>query len=726
MPKRLHILLYILLSISTTSLAQFEEPINDGGFGGGGGFDRRNQDKEGGNNKEIPVGLKVWQVDERFGDRRNAEPDTLSPMFMNTIFTTGLRGEYNTLGNLGSPRINRIFIDRQADGQFIFTQPYDFFIKRPQDFLFTNTLSPITNLTYNTCGDRLNGEDHFTAKFGVNVNKRFGFGANFDYIYGRGYYDSQSTSHSNYTLYGSYLGERYEAHLLASLNHQKVAENGGITDDDYIVHPESFRDSYTTSEIPVVLRRNWNRNDNQHVFFTHRYNVGFNRKVRMTDEEIEARKFAIASQQEQAEKKRLESADSLQNMAEEAAPIDTTWMKNEYVPVTSFIHTAQFDNFKRIYQAYETPSDYYAETFPTIGPFAADSIYDQTRHYQLRNTFAISMLEGFNKWAKAGVKVFGTHYLRHFELPDTADAHTSYNEHTLSIGGQLSKTQGKTLHYNAVAEAWLLGEDAGQLKIDANIDLNFRLFGDTVTLAARGFFHRLNPTFYYRHYHSRHFWWDNSDLSKIIHSRIEGLFSYQKTRTTLRVAVDEIKNHTYFGQSYRITENFGRTNNTVGVRQCGDAITLLTASLSQNFTLGPLNWESVVTYQKSTNEDAISVPDLNIYTNLFLRFKIARVLSVDLGADARFFTSYYAPDYSPAIGQFTQQELTPTGDDYRVKTGNRPIVNAYANFHLKHTRFFVMMSHINESMGKKDYFFTPHYPLNQRVFRFGVSWNFIN
>ena len=162
------------------------------------------------------------------------------------------------------------------------------------------------------------------------------------------------------------------------------------------------------------------------------------------------------------------------------------------------------------------------------------------------------------------------------------------------------------------------------------------------------------------------------------------------------------------------------------MRQCSDAITLLTASLSQNFTLGPLNWESVVTYQKSTNEDAISVPDLNIYTNLFLRFKIARVLSVDLGADARFFTSYYAPDYSPAIGQFTQQELTPTGDDYRVKTGNRPIVNAYANFHLKHTRFFVMMSHINESMGKKDYFFTPHYPLNQRVFRFGVSWNFIN
>ncbi|MBR1468817.1 MAG: putative porin [Prevotella sp.] len=772
---RLHIL-YILLLMSAPVAAQFDQPDDLGGMGNMGDTNNRqnrgNNDTQG-NNKEIPIGMRVWTVDERFGDRTEAHPDTLPPMFMNTIFTTGLRGEYNTTGNLGAPRINRIFIDRKADGQFIFTQPYDFFIKRPQDFHFTNTLSPFTNLTFNTCGDRVNGEDHLTAKFGVNVNRQLGFGFNFDYIYGRGYYDSQSTAHFNYTMYGSYLGECYEAHLLASLNHQKVTENGGITDDNYIVHPESFNDTYTTSEIPTVLKRNWNRNDNQHILFTHRYNVGFNRKVPMTEKEIEARKFAMASQKAEQEKKAKkegkdlnadgsaavpagrpenaqivgaepaktdekaqdriavngkEAADSLMN-AEKTAAKNDEWMKDEYVPVTSFIHTLQFDNYKRIFNAYETPENYYAATFDGIGPVGSDSIFDKTRHYQLRNTFAISMLEGFNKWAKAGVKIFGTSYLRHFTLPDLGDAYTTYNDHTLSIGGQLSKTQGKTLHYNALVEAWLLGEDAGQLKIDGGIDVNFPLFGDTVTLSARGFFHRLNPTFYYRHYHSRHLWWDNDDLSKIIHSRIEGLFDYKKTRTTLRVAVDEIKNHTYFGQSYRITDDFGRTANTVGVRQCGDAITLFTASLAQDFTLGPLNWENVITYQKSTNQDALSVPDLNIYTNLFLRFKIARVLSVDLGADARFFTSYYAPDYSPALGQYTQQEVSVVGDseaDHRIKVGNRPIVNVYANLHLKHTRFFIMMSHVNSSMGRADYFFTPHYPLNQRILRFGVSWNFFN
>lgn len=730
-----------------------------------------------GTDKEIPKGIKVWTVDERFGDIRKAELDTVPHMFMNTIFGTGLRGEYNTLGNVGTPRINRVFIDRQDDGQFLFTQPYDYFVKPVSTFHFTNTLSPFTNLTYNTAGNRTNGEDHFTAKFGVNAGKRLGVGFNFDYIYGRGYYQNQSTSHFNYTMYGSYLGDRYQAHLLFSTNHQKVTENGGITDDNFVLHPESFDDDFATNEIPTVLENNWNRNDNQHVFLSHRYNVGFKRKVKMTEEEIKAKKFAMEAKRDSDERKRREEerrkaedegrdfnednvkekktyagrpsdakiagneptatdsigkggrinvnskemADSLAKVSAKAAA-DTMWMKDEYVPVTSFIHTMKLDNYKRIYQAYNTPADFYAANY-VAGPYAGDSIYDKTSHLRLQNTFAISMLEGFNKWAKAGVKAFVTSDLRRFVLPssDSNTATTSYNEHNLSVGGQLSKTEGKTLHYNVTAETWLLGEDLGQLKIDGAVDLNFPLFGDTVTLAAKGFFHRNNPTFYYRHYHSRHFWWDNTSLSKELHSRVEGLFSYRKTNTTLRVAFDEIQNYTYLAMGYNIANDHTRKGNTMEVRQKGGAITLLTLSLAQNFKLGPLNWENVITYQKSTDNDVLPVPDLNIYTNLYLRFKIAQVLKCDFGADGRYFTKYYAPDYSPALGQYAVQ----TGDN-RVQTGNYPLVNIYANFHLKHTRFFVMMSHVNAGSGNRQYFLTPHYPLNQRVFRFGLSWNFFN
>lgn len=732
-----------------------------------------------GTDKEIPKGLKVWTVDSKFGDIRKAEPDTLSHMYMNSIFTTGKYGEYNTLGNVGSPRISRIFIDRNEDGQFIFTHPYDFFVKSVDTFHFTNTLSPFTNLNYNTCGNRTNGEDHLTAKFGVNSGKRLGVGFNFDYIYGRGFYQNQSTSHFNYTMYGSYLGDRYQAHVLMSTNHQKVTENGGITNDYYITHPESFDDDFLSNEIPTVLEQNWNRNDNQHIFFTQRYNVGFNRKVKMTEEEIKARKFAIESKRENdARKKREEQenetdnyeriknaklpgmtnkglneqtysgrpdnakvvGDEPQNVnkvsgdriavtdkqmsdsllaTQKKEQADTAWMKTEYVPVTSFIHTLKFDNYKRFYQAYQSPTDFYANDYK-VGPWGGDSIYDKTKYVHLSNTFAISLLEGFNKWAKAGLKAFATSELRHFSLPALDGTETSYTEHNVSIGGQLSKTAGKTLHYDVTAETWLVGEDAGQLKIDATADVNFPLWGDTVTLMARGFFKRTNPTFYYRHYHARHFWWDNDNLDKILHSRIEGQFHYSKTKTTLRVAVDEIQNYTYMAMGYNIADD-KRTGNTIDVRQKGGSLSLITLALGQNFKLGPLNWENMITYQKSTDNDVLPVPDLNIYTNLYLRFKIARVLKCDFGADGRFFTKYYAPDYSPALGQYAVQ----TGDN-RTKVGEYPVVNVYANFHLKQTRFFVMMSHVNAGSGSRDYFFTPHYPLNQRIFRFGVSWSFYN
>ena len=761
---------FIFLLSTAHGYAQFDDGFNQIDTDGN-TIQRNNKSKKDslGSNKEIPEGIKVWTVDTRFGDRKAAVPDTISHMFMNSIFTTGLRGDYTTTGNLGAPRINRIVTDRPFGSQFIFTQPYDFIITPIEQFHFTNTLSPFTNITYNNAGNRTNGEDHLTTKFGVNAGKRLGVGFKFDYLYGRGYYQDQSTAHFNYTMYGSYLGDHYQAHLLMSTNHQKVSENGGITDDNYITHPESYSDKYSTNEIPTALSQNWNRNDNQHIFLTHRYNLGFSRKVPMTEEEIKAKKFAIASKKENEAQKRKDkatqegrldddktvtlqgrpddakimgaepisqkkdnnrvaldkqAADSLL-AAEKKTQVDTAWMKKEFVPVTSFIHTLKFDNYRRIYQAYKTPTDFYANTYTVDEPLTGDSIYDKTRHYRLKNTFALSLLEGFNKWAKAGLKAFITSELRHFTLPSATGIDT-YNEHNLSFGAQLSKKQGKTFHYDAIAETWLTGEDAGQLKIDGSADLNFKLFGDTLTLTANGFFYRLNPTFYYRHYHSRHAWWDNTNMSKILHSRIQGILNYQKTRTTLRVAVDEIKNYTYFASSHTITSG-KRVNHAITVNQNSGAIHLLTASLSQDFTFGPLNWESVITYQNSSNKTILPVPMLNLYSNVYLRFKIAHVLRCDFGADVRYFTKYYAPDYVPSLGQYAVQTNTNTaGSDSRVEIGNYPVVNVYANFHLKHTRFFIMMSHLNAGTGKKNYFYTPHYPLNQSILRFGLSWNFFN
>ncbi len=732
-------------------------------------------------NKEIPKGLYVWTIDRKFGDMTPAKPDTMPHLFMNTVFNTGLYGEYNTTGNNYTARQSRIVMDRPLTEQFIFTQPYSHVMKQPDNFLFTNTLSPITNISYDNCGDKTNGEDHIDALFAVNAGKRLGFGFDLNYSYARGYYANQSTSHFGATLFASYLGDRYKMHAFFSTYHQKATENGGITDDNYITHPESFDDSYSENEIPTVLNSNWNRNDNAHFFLTHRYSLGFFRQVKMTEAELKARRFAAASKKDNAEKNGKKDGDTAEPGAGQGRTkpfvqpqgrpdnarivgdepeadhsqkdtarievgsqavmdsilaakalqdsIDAT-MKREFVPVTSFIHTLDLNRYNRIYLAYETPENYYANTYYNYSNglcYGGDSIYDQTRHLSVKNTFAVALLEGFNKYAKAGLKVFASHEYRRFEMPNLVDgeavrsALATWNEHNVSVGGQIVKTQGRTLHYNLQAETWIAGEDFGQLKADFSTDLNFRLWGDTVTLAAKAYFYRLVPTFYQRNYHSKHLWWDNGDLNSETRTRIEGLFTYRKTNTSLRVAIEEIQNYTYFGMSYDATTT-GRTNMTAGVGQFSGNINLLTAQLRQNFRLGILNWENILTFQNSNQQDILPVPALNVFTNLYLKFRIVNELAVELGADAYFFTKYYAPDFAPQINQFAVQQNAAS----RVKIGGYPFVDAYVNMHLKHTRFFIMFSHANAGNGDRMYFLTPHYAQNSRVLRMGLSWNFFN
>ena len=782
MTKRLSLLILSLLVLTTVSAQdtfnQIDEMGNVSQRSDNQNFNKHNNDTT--RNKEIPKGLYTWTLDRKFGDRIFVEPDTIPHLFMKTTFNSGMYGEYNHTGSNYTPRLSRVFINRPESDIFIFTQPYGFVDKRPEKFLFMNTLSPYTNVLYDNCGNKTNGEDHIDAKFAVNAGKRINIGFDLDYAYARGYHRNQGISHFNGILFGSYIGDRYNLHIFFNTAHQKATENGGISNDNYITHPEAFQDSYNENEIPTILSENWNRNDHQHIFLTHRYNIGFYRKVKMTEAELKARQFAMESKKAKEAKdgNKLEGAnlgrkeiskpmgrpegakimgaepkaditdslavDTTRIKVENLAAIDSlnraqaiqdsidATMKDEYVPVTSFIHTMEYNNNHHIYLAYQTPSNYYLNQYYQRNEEAGnDSINDVVRNRQFKNTFGLALLEGFNKYMKAGLKAFVTYDYNRYEMPDTLNgiaSQATWNEHDISIGGQINKTQGKTLHFNLIAEAWMAGANSGQLHVDFNTDLNFALFGDTVQLAAKAYFHRNNPVFFQRKYHSKHLWWDDDNMAKETRTRVEGLFSYQKTDTKLRVAIEEIQNYTYYGMSYdvtntsSITSNYGRENLTAGVYQESGNINILTAQLHQNFRLGPINWENVITYQNSSNKTVLPLPTWNFFTNLYLKFKVAKVLGVELGADATWFSKYYAPDYCPMLTQFAVQK----NENSRVELGGYPFVDVYANMVLKGVRFFIMMSHINSGSGNRMSFLAPHYPTNSDVLHLGVSWNFFN
>ena len=234
--------------------------------------------------QSIPPKLYMWQVSNLLGDRKLMPADTASLNFQNTNLVEGMTGHYNYLGNLGSPRLSRLFFERRNDEPTMFLEPFSSFYFRPEEARFTNSNVPYTNLTYYKAGNKVNGEERFKSYFSVNANKRLAFGFNVDYLYGRGYYLNQSTAYFNGGLFASYIGDKYQMHAVYNNFHLKMNENGGITDDRYITHPEEMEDPGGTSYIPVNLEQTSNRNHDFYVYLTHRYRLGFNREVTKIEE----------------------------------------------------------------------------------------------------------------------------------------------------------------------------------------------------------------------------------------------------------------------------------------------------------------------------------------------------------------------------------------------------------------------------------------------------------
>ena len=684
------------------------------------------------NKKNIPIGQFQWVLEPRLGTVIDAENnDTVVHDFQKWNATDGYAGEYNYLANISSPRLNRLYFNRDnTSDEFLFLQPFSFFRGSLQDFRYTNTKSPITNLAYHSCGNRQTGEDRVRAYFATNINKLAGLGLKIDYSYGVGYYYAQPSSMFGSTFYGYYRGDRYNLHAYIGINHMKMGENGGIEDDRYIEDPLSLGQSYSPGNIPTVLDQTWNRNHEQHYYLTHRYNLGFTRILEVPD--------SLKPTPPSSAELLADLPDSVQTVLREDSlarriAVDSllqVWndqqlVPKEFIPVTSIIHTFDVSNLKHEYLSHYTTKGYYTNLYYGDG----NKMEDMTRAFSVRNTFGVALREGFNKWAAMGITLFGTHKLRTYQLMNGDGGTTRYTENDVSVGGELARTQGSRFHFNTSAEVWLIGEHLGDLNVDGKSDLSLRL-GKRDSLLADvhvGFMHRM-PSFFFRHYHSQVAWWDYNDLSREVRLKVDGTLRLKKFGTKLQIGFENVSNYTYFGMQNTLRE--GRNpdsmlptdfSHAVNVMQAG-SVQVFGATLAQDLNWKAIHWDNQVSYQTSSNQDALPLPKLNIYTNLYLLFRIgiAKVLRVQIGADMRYFTSYYAPDYSPAIQQFAVQDANYE----RMKIGNYPIIGAYANLHLKHCRIYVSARHVNAGSGHS--FLVPHYPINPMTIHFGLSWNFFN
>lgn len=641
--------------------------------------DSTGEDTHKSDKKFVPVGVRAWTLDEIYGNINPIYVDTLSHLYQNNSRSEGLTGHYNTLSNLASPRMSRIFMERPDMQTFFFSQPLDQFISTAENIRYYNTKSPYMNLSYNLCGSKTTGFDNFRAIYSQNIGRRINFGASFKYMYGQGYYGNQNTSGMETTAWGSYLGDRYDVHFYYKHNYHKMAENGGIQDEIYITAPEQLPSSYRAEDIPTNLSQAWSRQELHTFFLNHHYNLGFTRS----------------------------DSDSIHGLVE------------EFVPVTRFFHTLKLQKAWRQYLSYAKSPDFHSYDY-----LPGDSTNDKTNHFYISNLVGVSLCEGFNKWAAFGINAYvGFEYMK-FDLPDTMVVEgglrslrvtSRYSQNNTFVGAQIIRTMGKRFHFNINGRYVLAGSNFADFDINGNAEFNFPFLKDTLHLAASAYIKNLTPSFYFEHYHSKNAWWDE-DFSKEWKMRVQGELSFPRSKTKVLVGFENIKNYSYFSNEGIINAN-GKVTNAIRPRQCGSMIQIFSATLKQDFRLGIFHFDNELTYQVSSNQEVLPLPALTTYHNLYLKFNIAKVLHTELGADMCYFTRYNAPDYSPVMGMFMNQNSQKT-----VSIGNYPLISAYANFALKKIRFYLQYYHVNQGTGR--YFWAPYYPMNPGGLVFGLSWNF--
>lgn len=622
----------------------------------------------------------AWKVISPLGLHEPSTIDTLLYNYYQKSIPSEVTPAYATTGNLGSEGQTLLFFQRKEMSDFFFADALRAWIPSIDTHKFYNTRRPMTLLSYNTGGGKETTQDRLKMTFSANANAKTQIGAYLDYLYSKGSYNYQATKDLVWGISGSYMGDRYE--LQTFMYHYDLLnkENGGITDDLYITDPAEIQGGSSkvdTKTIPTNLTAAHSKLVGTDIYINNRYKVGY------YEEEI----------------------------------VNDSVVNRTYIPVSSFIWTLNYKDGKHIFlndvpgQARFWDNTYLSKT----------GTNDRTEYSTLTNTLGISLLEGFNKYAKAGLAAYATHQIRKYtQTTDTIDRITTLpeglspypvskvphksSENLLWIGAQLTKQQGSLLRYNATAQFGIAGPVAGDIDIDGNLSTRFKLLGDSVTLTAYGKFSNQEAPYLMNHYVSNHFIWEN-DFGKIRRFRVGGKLDIPQTKSFLNVGVENLQNYIYFNEKCLPTQH-------------GGSVQILSASLNQNFKLGVLHLDNKLTYQTSTDETVIPLPKFSIYSNLYILFKVCGVLDVQLGVDCDYYTKYKSIAYQPATMSFYNQR--------DIEVGNYPFMNAYANMKLDKARFYVMFSHVNQGMTGNNYFVLPHYPLNPRKFQIGVSVDFAN
>ena len=210
---------------------------------------------------------------------------------------------------------------------------------------------------------------------------------------------------------------------------------------------------------------------------------------------------------------------------------------------------------------------------------------------------------------------------------------------------------------------------------------------------------RKSPDWFEETYYSNNFRWSNN-FSPATYMKLQAAYEFHNIKIGIKQTT--IDHYIYFADNSKPAQYTGTLN-------ISSAFAKFDIKL-KHFEVG-----GFASMQVADNENVIHLP--LFYGKLKLGWNITLVKGISMMQPSvviNYFTEYYADAYMPSLRTFYLQN--------DVKIGNYPFLDFFLTIKVKRANLFVGYTNIYSLSNDNRYFTTPHYPMRDSKFIFGVKW----
>ncbi|HAX92544.1 MAG TPA: hypothetical protein DCY25_01125 [Bacteroidales bacterium] len=608
--------------------------------------------------------IEMWRLSPDMTEEVKVPFDTTFSLFNHYR----LADKYSPLnaypGSYGLPFYQLNFFDRVTDPDKFLSGNFYPLMYQPERYLFMNTQVPFTEFVWTYAGPRDQAEQTFRIRHSQNVNRKLNLALVYDIVYNLGQYSYQRASDKNFTFNGSYRGDKYTAYFAYGLNNMTTLENGGISDLSQLgtLDPENIEVNLGG----LSKARSYLKNSN--LMLVQRYILG---------------------------KKGPAAADST---GVSAKPF---WLSG------SFSHILAIDGNRRTYEDSNPASGFYDSVYIS-NTRTFDSLSARTIKNTVRFDFTTDENRRFRLGGGVGIRNELIKYSQIVPTHDTLLADTAvWHKHNNVLVGRLYNNIGDKFYWMATGELFLSGYRFGDFNLDGVISKSFSFKKGMASWKVNGAIANRQPSFWYEQWGGNHFEWTKS-MDKEFRIDVGTSFSYPARKMELKF-------------NYAIIDNYTGFDTLAMPVQHGGGLSVASVYASKDLRAWKFHLTTDLLLQQSSNPDVLDLPlatarATGFFEHLFNFRKTDGQLDMQVGAEVFYHTLYNAYSYMPATGRFYNQD--------RIETGNYPFVNVFMNLKIRRTRIFLMLDHVNAGLTGYDYFMIPSYPMNVRMFRYGLAWTF--